>query len=121
MIEHNLKWPYVPYHTYRILIIEGLGLGKTNALLNLIINQPNIDKIYLYPTDPYQHLINKCEKVCLKHYDDPKAFIEYSNDIHNVYKNIEEYNLGNERKILIVFDDMIANIINDTKINPVVT
>ena len=57
----------------------------------------------------------------MKHYDDPKAFVEYSNDMQDFYENIEEYNLGKKRKILIVFDDMIADIINDKKLNPVVT
>ena len=98
--EHNLKWPYIPYHAYRILIIGGSESGKTNALLNLVNNQPDIDKIYLYWKDPfeakYQYLINKREKVGLKHYGDPKALIEYSNDLQDVYKNIEEYNLGNK-------------------------
>ena len=50
--EHNLKWLYIPDDTYRILIIGGSGSGKTNALLNLISNQPDIDKIYLYAKDP---------------------------------------------------------------------
>ena len=66
------------------------GSGKTNALLNLIKNQPDVDKIYLQAKDlyeaKYQYLINKCEKVGLKHYDDPKNFIEYSCDMQNVYK-----------------------------------
>ena len=52
--EHNSKWPYIPDHPYRILIIGGSELGKTNALLNLINNQPDIDKIYLYAKDPYE-------------------------------------------------------------------
>ena len=98
---------------------------KTNALLNLINNQPDIDKIYLYAKDPYeakyQYLINKREKEGLKHYDDPKVFIEYSNDMQDVYKNIEEYNLGQKRKVLIAFDDMITDVINNKKLNPVVT
>ena len=62
--------------------------------------------MHLYAKDPYeakyQYLINKCEKVGLKHYDDPKAFTEYSNDMQDVYKNIEEYNPGNKCKVLIV-------------------
>ena len=58
IIKHNLKWPYIPDHPYRILIIGGSGLGKTNALLNLINNQPDIDKIYLYAKDPYEKNIN---------------------------------------------------------------
>ena len=62
---HNKNWPYTPDHPYRIFIIGGSGSGKTNALLNLINNQPDIDKIYLYAKDPYdakyQFLINKRE------------------------------------------------------------
>ena len=65
--ENNPKWPYIPDYPYRILIVGGSGSGKTNALLDLINNQPDIDKIYLYARDPdkakYQYLINKCEKV----------------------------------------------------------
>ena len=82
--EHNKNWPYIPDHPYRILIIGGSGSGKTNALLNLINKQPDIDKIYLYTKDPYedknQFSINKRESTGLKHLNDPKAFIEYSND-----------------------------------------
>ena len=81
---------------------------KKNALLNLINNQPDIDKVYLYAKDPYnvkyQYLINKREKVGLNHYDDPKAFIEYSDDMEDVYKNIKEYNLGKNLIVLIAFD-----------------
>ena len=123
--EHNSKWPCIPGHPYRILILEGSGSGKTNALLNLINNQPDIDKIYLYLKDPYetkyQYLINKREKVGLKHINDIKAFIEYLNDMQDVYKNIEEYNLDKKRKILIVFDDLIADMINNKKLNLIVT
>ena len=78
--QYNLKWPYIPDHLCKILIIVGSGSGKTNALSNLINNQPDIDKIYLYAKDPYeakyQYLINKHEKVGLSHHDDPKALIE---------------------------------------------
>ena len=49
--EHNLNWPCIPDHPYRILNIEDSGTGKTNALLNLISNQQDIDKIYLYAKD----------------------------------------------------------------------
>ena len=72
-----------------------------------------------YPSK-YKFLINKRESTGLKHFNDPKAFIEYSNDMQDVYKNIEEYNIGKKRKILIVFDDMIADMINNKIINPVV-
>ena len=93
--------------------------------MNLINNQPDIDKIYLYAKDPYeakyQYLIKKHEKVGLDHFKDPKSFMEYSNDMKDVYKNIENYNPGKKRKILIVFDDMIPDMINNKKLNPVVT
>ena len=102
-----------------------LWIRKKNALLKLINNQPDIDKIYLYAKDPYeakyQHVINKREKVGIDHFNNPKAFIDYSNDMHNVYKNIEDYNPNKKRKILIVFDDMIADMINNKKLNPIVT
>ena len=123
-IEHNSKWSYIPDHPYRILIIGGSGSGTTNVLLNLINNQPDIDKIYLYVNDPYeakyQYLINKREKVGLDHFDNPKAFIEYSNDMQNAYKDTEGYNPKNNRKVLIVFDDMIADIINNKKLDSIV-
>ena len=56
----------------------------------------------------------------LKHYDDPKSLIEYSNDMQDVYKNIEECNLGNKCKVLIVFDDMITDMISHKKLNLIV-
>ena len=84
-IEHNLKWPYIPDHPYRILTVGSSGSGKTTALLNLINNQPDVDKIYLYAKDPYeekyQYLISKRGKVGLDHFSDPMAFMEYSNDM----------------------------------------
>ena len=90
--------------------------------MNLINNQPDIDKIYLYENNPYeakyQYLINKHEKVDLKYYGDPKSFIEYLNYVQYVYKNIEEYNLGKKCEILIVFDDMIADMNNNKKNKP---
>ena len=106
--KHNLKQPFIPDYPYRILLIGGSESRKTNALLNLINNQPDINKIYLYAKDPYeskyQFLINKRESTGLKHFNDLKAFIEYSNGMQDVYKNIEEYNPGKEHKILIVFE-----------------
>ena len=122
---HNKNWPYIPGHPYRILIIGGSGSGKTHLLLNLIENQPDIDKIYLYAKDPYQskyqYLINKRESVGINHFNDSKAFIDYSNDMHDVYKNIDDYNPDKENKILIVFHDMIAHMINNKKLNSIVT
>ena len=117
--QHNSKCPYIPDHPYRILIIGGSKSGKANALLNLIGNQPDIDKIYLYAKDQYeakyQFIISKRESTRLKHFNDPKAFIEYSNDMQDVYKNIDECNLDKEYKILIVSDDMIADMINNKR------
>ena len=59
--EHNKKWSYIPNHPHRILIIGGFGSGKTNALINLINEQDDIDKIYLYAkglSEPkYRYLI----------------------------------------------------------------
>ena len=123
--KHNKNWPYILDHPYRILIIGGSGSGKTNVLLNLIEKQPDIDKIYLYAKDlyeaKYQYLINKRESVGINHFNDPKAFIEYSNDMRDVYKDIDEYNPDKENKILIDFDDMIADMIHNKKLNSIVT
>ena len=64
--KHNEKWPYIPDHLYRIIIIADSGSGKTNALINLINEQNDIDKIYLYARDlsepKYEYLIKKREK-----------------------------------------------------------
>ena len=84
------------------MIVGGSGSGKTNALLDLIKDQSDINKVYLYAKDPsedkYQFLINKKGNIGLKHFNDPKAFIEYSNDMHDVYKNIDHYNPDKENK-----------------------
>ena len=91
----------------------------------MIENQPDIDKIYLYAKDPYeakyQYLINKRERAGINHFNDPKAFIEYLNDMRDIYKNIDEYNPDKENKILIVFDDIIADMIHNKKLNSIVT
>ena len=83
--EHNPNWAQISDHPYGTLIIGGSGSGKTNSLFNLINQQPDIDKIYLYAKDPYeakyQLLINKRESTGLKYLNDSKAFIEYSNDM----------------------------------------
>ena len=124
-IDHNPNWLYIPDHPYRILILGGSRSGKTNTLLNLTNNQSDIDKIYLYAKDlyedKYQFLIKKRENIGLKHFNDPKSFIEYSNDMRDVYKNINHYNPNKENKILIIFDNMIADMINNKKLNLIVT
>ena len=124
-IKHNKNWLYIPDHPYRILITGSSGSGKTNVLLNVIENQPDIDKIYLYAKDlyepKYQYLINKTEGVGMNHFKDLKAFIEYSNDMCNVYKNVNHYNTDKGNKILIVSDDMIADMVQNEKLNSIVT
>ena len=119
--ECNEKWPFIPDHPYRILIIGGSGSGKTNALLNLIKEQDDIDKIYLYAKDlsepKYEFLIKKC-KDATKHLNDLKAFIECSNTMDDVYENIDDYNSNRQRKFLIVFDDIIADIMANKKFKP---
>ena len=105
--------------SYRILIIGGSGSGKTNALLNLIKEQDDIDKIYLYAKDlnkpKYEFLIKKRQDTGTKYFNDPNAFIECSNTMDNVYENIDYYNPSSKRKILIVFDDMIPDVMTNKK------
>ena len=122
--KHNEKWPYIPDHPYRILIIGGSGSGKTNALLNLINEQKDIDKIYLYAKDlselKYEHLIQNRKNAGIKHLNDSKAFMECSNTMNDVYENIDLYNANRRRKIVIVFDDMIADIMTNKKFQSII-
>ena len=117
--EHNEKWPYIPDHPYRILIIGGSGSGKTNALLNLIKEQDDIDKIYLYAKDlsepKYEYLIKKHQNAGIKYLNDPNAYTECFNTIDDVYENINDYNPRRKGKKLIVFDDMIADNMTNKK------
>ena len=103
-------------------MIGGSGSGKTNSLFNLINQQPDIDKIYLYAKDPYEakyeFLIKRREDVEWKHFNDSRAFIEYLNNMNNICKNIGDYNANKKRKILLIFDDMIADMLNNKKLNP---
>ena len=121
--EHNKNWPYIPDHPYRMLIIGGSGSGKTNALINLINEQNDIDKIYLYARDlsepKYEYLIKKREDVGIKHLNNPNAFIECSNTMDDIYDNIDDYN-SNRRKILIVFYDTIADIMTNSRFQAII-
>ena len=122
--EHNKKWLFILDHPYRILIIGGSGSGKTNALLNLIKEQDEIDNIYLYAKDlsepKYEILIKKGEDAGIKHLNDLNAFIQCSNTMDDVYEKIDDYNANRQRKILIVFDDMIADIMSYKKFQAII-
>ena len=93
-------------------------------MLNLIIEQNDIDKIYFCAKDlsepKYEYLIKKREDAGIKHLNDPNAFIEYSNTIDNVYENINDYNPSRRRKKLIVFDDMIADIMTNKRFQAII-
>ena len=113
-INHNPNWSYILGHTYIILIIGGSRSGKTNVLLNLIKHQrPDTDGIYLYvkkPFKPKQHLlINGREKVGTTKLKSSKALIDYSQTVDDVYENLENYNPTKKKRVLITFDDIIAN------------
>ena len=94
-------------------------------MLNLINHEPDIDKIYLYAKDSYeakyQLLIIKRESTAIKYLNDSKSFTKYSYDMDDISKNIEEYNPNEKRKIWIVFDNMIADMLSNKKSNPIVT
>ena len=106
------------------MIIGGSGSGKINALLNLIREQGDIDKIYLYAKDlsepKYEFLSKKREEAGTKHFNDPNALIECSNTMDDVYENIHEYNRRRKMKILIMFDDMIADIMTNKKFQAII-
>ena len=115
------NWPF------RMLIIGPSGSGKTNTLLNLIQNlneTTTIDKIYLYAKDlsepKYEFLINNRKNAGIKHFNDSTAFIEYSNDMDGVFTNIDDYDKKRKRKVLIVFDDMIADIMSSKKFKAII-
>ena len=97
---------------------------KQNTLFNLINKQKDIEKIYLYAKNlsqsKYEHLIRNRENVGIKHLNDSKALIECSNTMNDVYENIDNYNLNRRRKILIVFDDMIGDIMTNKKFQSII-
>ena len=101
--SENDDWPF------RMLIIGPSGSVKTNTLITF-----NRQVSYLYTKDTdeekYQYLINKREQAGIKNLNDPHAFIEYSNDMNDVLENINNYNKNRDKKVLIIFDDMIADI-----------
>ena len=92
--ELYTNWPQIPDHPYRVLIVGGSLSGKSNSLFNLLTHQPDIDQIYFYAKNlyevKYEFLVNKRKSTGLNHLNDSKAFIEYSNDMDDIYKNIEK-------------------------------
>ena len=116
-------------HPYGIFIIGESGSGSgtesgSYSLFNLISHQPDIDKMYLYVKDPYESkyklLTNNRESRGVKYLNDSKAFMKYSNDMDDIYKNIEEYNSNKRGKVLVVFDDKIAHMFSNKKLNSAV-
>ena len=112
-----------------MLITGPSGSGKTNALLNLSQKDHDnfIDKIYLYASymldldEPkYQFLIEKRKNAGIKNLNDPSAFIEYSNTMDDVYNNIDDYNPKRKRKVLIMFEDMIADIMTNKRFQAII-
>ena len=116
-LERN-DWPF------RMLIIGSSGSGKINTLLHLINNFHPIDKIHLYAKDigeeKYNYLINKSKQAGIKNLNDPKAFIDYSNDMSNAPDDINYYNKNRDKKVLIIFDDMIADIEYNTDFKKII-
>ena len=116
--SENDDWPF------RMLIIGPSHSGKTNTLLHLIDKFHPIDKIYLYAKDTdedkYQYLINKREQAGIKNLNDPHVFIEYSIDMNDVLEDINNYNAKRDKKVLIIFDDMIADIMRSKKFKAIV-
>ena len=112
------NWPF------RMLIIGPSGPVKTNTLLHLINNLHPIDKTYLYTKDlserKYEFLINQREQAGKENLNDAHAFIEYSNDMDDVLDNINNYNKNRNKKVLIAFDDMIADIMRSTKFKAII-
>ena len=122
--EHNDKMAI-----YSRSFVQNFGnwwfwIRKTNALLNLISQQDDIDRIYLYAKElsetKHEILIKKRENVGIKHLNDSNAFIECSNTMDDVYENIDDYKPNRQKKILIVFDDMIADIMSNKKFQAII-
>ena len=122
--KHNEKWPYIPNHPYRIIIIGGSGSRKTNALINLINEQNDIDKIYLYARDlsepKHEYMIKSREGAGIKRLDNSNAFIKCSHTMDDIYENINDFNPIRKRQKLVFFDDMMADIMGNKKIRAII-
>ena len=122
--EHSEKWPNIPDYLYIILIIGGSGSEKANPLLNLIKKQDDINKSYLYAKDlnepKYECFIKRREDTGAKHLNDPNAFIECSNTMDDVYENKDDSNPNSKRKMLIAFDNMMADIMKNKEFQAII-
>ena len=99
--KQNKKWPLIPDHPYRILIIGGSGSRKTNAMLNSINEQDDVDKKIVckrFKGNQVWFSIKKSKNAEIKHLNDLNAFIECSNTMNYVYEKIDEYNPNRQRK-----------------------
>ena len=121
-IEHNPNFCRISDFSYKISIIGGSGSGKTTSLLNSISHELDSEKIHLNAKDPYeakyQLLINKHESVGLRHCE---VFMEYSNNMDGICKIFDRYNPNENCKTSIVFDDMFDELLNNKKLQPIVT
>ena len=101
-----------------------LDQEKTSTLLNITKEQDDTDKIYLYAKDlsepKYEFLIKIRKNAGTKHLNDSNAFIKCSNTMNDVYQNIDDYNPNRKRKILVVFDDMIPDIMSNKRFQAIV-
>ena len=106
------------------MIIGGSGSGKANPLLNLIKKQDDINKSYLYAKDlnepKYECFIKRREDTGAKHLNDPNAFIECSNTMDDVYENTDDSNPNSKRKMLIAFDNMMADIMKNKEFQAII-
>lgn len=122
--NNNTNNIYSYTHPFRILIIGPSGSGKTNLLLNIINEREDIDKIYLFARDLNEHkyelLINTRKKAGISHYNDENAFIESFDSMDYVFFNIDDFNIGRKRKVVIIFDDMIPDIVTNKNYQQVI-
>ena len=106
------------------MIIAGSGSEKTNALLNLIKEQDDIEKNYLsakyLSKRKYEFLIKKRKNAGIKHFNDPNVFIECSNTVNNICEDIDDYKSSRKRKILIEFEDMIVDIMTNKQFQAII-
>ena len=122
--NNNTNNIYSYTHPFRILIISPSGSGKTNLLRDIINEREDIDKIYLFARDLNEHkyelLINTRKKVGINHCNDENEFIESFDSMDYVFFNIDDFNIGRKRKVVIIFDDMIPDIVTNKNYQQVI-